>query len=92
MQVPDHALQAHDLLAVKPQNDAEHAMGRGMLRPHIDDELVGIQKSLIRRFQIQRRECVRIAHYFACFLVRCYWPLSIPKLICTHSLSCCRIP
>ena len=69
MQVSDHALEAHDLLAIQPQNDAQHAMGRGMLRPHVDDELVGIEKCLVRRFQIERRECVRIAHVFACLLL-----------------------
>ena len=56
MQVTNHAFEAHHLLAIQPQNDAQHAMGRGMLRPHIDDELVGVEKCLVRRFQIEWRE------------------------------------
>ena len=56
MQVADDALEAHHLFAVEPQDDAQHAVGRGMLRPHVDDELVGIEKRFVGRFEIQRRE------------------------------------
>ena len=96
VQIADHALQAHDLLTVQAEDDAEYAMGRGMLRAHVDNEFIGIKKRLVGRVEIQRRECVRVRHYLNLRSgVRDrwhYWPLSIPRLICTHSLSCCRMP
>ena len=53
VQVSDDALEAHDLFAVESQNHAEHAMGRGMLRAHVDDELVGVEKRFVVRFDVR---------------------------------------
>src|SRR5581483_7771160 len=101
MQVSDDALKPKNLLTVEPQDDAQNAMGRRMLRPHIDDQLVRIEKRLLGSVEIKRRECFRIGHLgcWCCYVNLCvpcgersHCPLSIPRLICTHSLSCCRIP
>ena len=46
-----------DFFAVQPENDAQHAMRRRMLRPHVDYEFVRVEISLILRSQIERREC-----------------------------------
>ena len=43
VQVPDHDLGIDDLLAVEAQHDAQHAMRAGMLRPHVDHQLVGVE-------------------------------------------------
>src|SRR5438552_15905174 len=76
MQVADNAFRAEDFFAIQLQNDAQHAVSGRMLRAHIDYELVGIEKGLLALLQFQRRATIR------------HLPLSIPKLICTHSLSC----
>ena len=62
MEISDDALEAKNLFAVEPQDHTQHAMGRRMLRPHINDELVRVQKSLVWSVEIERRECVRIRH------------------------------
>src|SRR5258708_40236332 len=92
VQVADDALKAHYLLAIEPQDHAQHAMGRGMLRAHVDDEFVRIEERLVGRVEVENvwiAHCVLLGPWS---LVSRYCPLSIPKLICTHSLSCCRMP
>ena len=42
MQVADDAVGPQDLFAVEFQNDAEHAVGGRVLRPHVEDKLGGI--------------------------------------------------
>ena len=37
MQVADHALGAQNLLAVQLEDDAQHAVRRRMLWPHVED-------------------------------------------------------
>src|SRR5713226_5713041 len=37
-------------------------MGRGMLRTHVDDELVSIEKRLLGGFEVEGRERVRVRH------------------------------
>ena len=56
MEVADHALGAQDLLAIQLQDYAQHAMGRGMLRAHIDDEFVGVEKSFVGLAEFQVRD------------------------------------
>ncbi len=90
VQISNYAFEAKNLFAVKPQNHAQHAVGRRMLRAHIDDEFVGIKKRLLGSFQIEMRE--RAVLFRHSLLLALHWPLSMPRLICTHSLSCCRMP
>jgi len=40
VEIADDALRADDALAVELQLDAQNAVGRRMLRPHIDDQLI----------------------------------------------------
>ena len=51
VQIADDALEAQNFFAIEPQNDAQHAVRGGMLRAHVDDELVGIKKSLVVAFR-----------------------------------------
>ena len=78
MQVADHAFGAQNLFAVEFEDDAQHAVSGGVLRAHIDDELVGIEKCFLVMFQFQVGSPVD-----GCAIGHC--PLSIPRLICTHS-------
>jgi hypothetical protein len=64
VQITNHALQAQNFLSIEAQNDAQHAVRGGMLRPHIDDEFVRIQKRLLGSFEIEMRErSVRVGHF-----------------------------
>ena len=53
MEVADHAFGAQNFFAVELEDDAQHAVGGGMLRAHVDDELVGIEKGLVVVFQFE---------------------------------------
>jgi hypothetical protein len=58
------------------QDQSQGRMGRGMLRTHIDNEFVRIEKcSAFAEIKVPGEGRGRIGH----------WPLSIPRLICTHS-------
>src|SRR5207302_10996240 len=48
MQIPDDALCPQDLFAIQLEDYAQHPVGGGMLRAHIEDYFRGIQKRLIR--------------------------------------------
>jgi hypothetical protein len=48
MQIPDHDIAAHHPLAIETQHDPQHAMRAGVLRPHVDHELVGIELVVAR--------------------------------------------
>ena len=82
MQIADHAFGAQNFFAVELQDDAQHAVSGGMLRAHVDDELVGIEKGFLVLFQFEVGSPVD----GSCPVGHC--PLSIPRLICTHSWSC----
>src|SRR5262249_555112 len=84
MQIGDDAFRAQYLLAVEFQNHAQHAVSGWMLRSHINNEFVGIEESLFAFAQFKMRQILSG--------VGGHWPLSIPRLICTHSLSCWMIP
>ncbi len=56
MQVADHALGAQNFFAIELENDAQHAVGGGMLRPHVDDEFVGIEKGFVGLSEFEVRE------------------------------------
>ena len=63
MEIADDALEAHDLLAVEPQDHAQHAVSGGVLRAHIDDEFVGIQESVLAFLEVQVRDGTgRVGH------------------------------
>src|SRR5581483_3556957 len=47
---------AQNLFAIELENDAKHPMGSGMLRPHVDDELVGIKKGFVRLSELEMRK------------------------------------
>ena len=79
MQVADDALGAQDLLAVELQDDAQHAVRGRMLRSHVEDEFGGVKKSFVLGIEVE------IVGAFA------HCPLSMPRLIFTHSWSCCRM-
>ena len=53
MQVADHAFGAQNFFAVQLQDDAQHAVRGRVLRAHVDDELVGIEKGLLVLFQFE---------------------------------------
>ena len=79
MKIADDALGAENFLTIELENDAQHTVSGGMLRTHINDEFIRIEKSLVAIPEFKVRNIrARIAH----------WPLSIPRLACTHSLSC----
>ena len=62
MEIANYALGAENFLPVQLENDAQHAVRCRMLRPHVDDEFVGIEESLIAFAQFEMREilgCVR---------------------------------
>ena len=79
VQVADDALGAQNLLAVQLQDDAQHAVRGRVLRPHVEDEFGGIKEGFVLGIEVE------IIRAFA------HCPLSMPRLICTHSWSCCRI-
>ena len=56
VQVSDDALGAENFFAVELQNDAQHAVRRRMLRPHINDEFVRIEIGLVGSFEIEVRD------------------------------------
>ncbi len=93
MEVADYALGAEDFFAIELQDDSQDAVRGGMLRAHVDDELVGIEVRPIGSVEIEMGGAEignGIREGFVFYV--CHWPLSIPRLICTHSLSCCRMP
>ena len=47
MEITDIAIEIHNRLTVEFQNDAQHAMCRRMLRPHVEDHL-GLSRSVSR--------------------------------------------
>ena len=47
VQVPDVRLNVNDFLAVHPEHHAEHAMGGGMLRPHVEQHLHGLRVNAV---------------------------------------------
>ena len=67
VQVADDAFQAKNFFAVEPQNHAQHAMRGGMLRAHIDDEFIGIQKRLLVSCQIEMRVLGVVSHWLFLF-------------------------
>ena len=46
MQISDHHIGAEDALAIQPQHHPQHAVRARMLRPHVEDELVGVEHGL----------------------------------------------
>ena len=69
MEISDYALGAQNFFAIELENHAQHAVRGGVLRAHIDDELIGIEKSFLVLFKFQVGGPVR------------HCPLSIPRLI-----------
>ena len=43
VQVADHDVAVDDVLAVQPQDDAQHAVRARMLRPHVEHQLIGVE-------------------------------------------------
>ena len=82
MQVSDDTFCAQNFFAIKLQDDAQHAMRGRMLRPHVEDEFGGIEEGFVLGIEIDIGGAV-------VFVAHC--PLSMPRLICTHSWSCCRM-
>ncbi len=79
MQVANDALGAQNFLAVQLQDDAQHAVRGRVLRPHVEHEFRRIQEGFVLGIEVE------IIGAFA------HCPLSMPRLMCTHSWSCCRI-
>src|SRR3989442_4432905 len=46
MQISDPHIGADDALAIQPQHHPQHAVRARMLRPHVEDELVGVEHGL----------------------------------------------
>ena len=90
MQIANHAFGAQNLFAVELQDDAQHAVSGGVLRAHVDDEFVGIEKGFLVLFQFEVGSPVDRCLVEGCPVGHC--PLSIPRLICTHSWSCWMMP
>ena len=53
MEVSDDAFGAQNFFAIELQDDAQYPVSGGMLRPHVDDELVGIEKGLLVVFEFE---------------------------------------
>src|SRR5262245_6417578 len=43
MEIADHDVRSDDALSIEPEHDAQHAMRAGVLWPHVDDQLVGVE-------------------------------------------------
>src|SRR5581483_908385 len=83
MQIADHAFRADALFAVEAQLHAQHAVRRGVLRPHVEDDFVGAEN---RSFDVHS------AGVIAAVSVRHgYWPLSMPRFSRTQASSCCKM-
>ena len=54
VQIPDYALRSENLLAIQFQNHSQYAVRSRVLRAHIDNELVRIEKCflVILKFQV----------------------------------------
>src|SRR5262249_20226197 len=95
VEVSNDAFGAKNFFAVEAENHAQHAVGGGMLRAHIYDEFVGIKKCLVGLAQFEMGD-VLLGGFVGLHLVHLdpvgHWPLSMPRLIWTHSWSCWMIP
>ena len=49
VQVADHGLDAFDLLAVEVDDEAQHAVSRGVMRPEVDREQLAAEGSVLAR-------------------------------------------
>ncbi len=83
MQVADDALGSQNLLAIQLQDDAQHAVGRWVLGAHVEDHFGGIEEGVLLGIEVEEIGSVKAA--------AAHCPLSMPRLICTHSLSCNRM-
>ena len=81
MQVADDALGAQNLFAVQLEDDAQHAVRGRVLRPHVEDQFGGVEEGFVLGIEVE----IAVGRWFA------HCPLSMPRLICTHSWSCCRM-
>ena len=67
MEIPEDRVQVDDLLAVELEHDAEHTVGRRVLRPHVDEHLAvgqGVELGLAlgpRRVRRDRLEDAKVA-------------------------------
>src|SRR5246127_3197898 len=83
VEIANDALSAANAFSVEFQLYAQHAVGRGMLRAHVDDKFVGAEKRVVvlRRVVLQSVSHVR----------KPYCPLSIPRFSRTQAVSCRRM-
>src|SRR6185437_11401889 len=81
VEIADDALGAAHLFAVELEDDALHAVGGGVLRPHVKNQFVGVEECMLALVEIEMGGACRPGRFG-------HWPLSIPRLICTHSWSC----
>jgi hypothetical protein len=70
-------------------------MRRRMLRPHVEDELVGVKKGFVLGIEVEvigdpRTTLARLCVAIIVFEIA-HCPLSMPRLIFTHSWSCWRM-
>ena len=79
----------------KLQLDAQNPVCGRMLRPHVDDEFVGVEKSGFLHDLLVRSQYLRLARTCHSSLVSSpllsYCPLSIPRLAFTQASSCFRM-
>ena len=54
MEISHHDVRVDDLFAVEAQHHAQHAVRAGMLRPHVDHELVRVEHRAVDRLRLQR--------------------------------------
>ena len=59
VQIADHDVGVDDLLAIEPQHDPQHAVRAGMLRAHVDHELVGVEHRAVVDGGVAIRESCR---------------------------------
>src|SRR5262249_48221723 len=78
VQVPDHAFGANDPFTVEFELHAQHAVRGGMLRTHVQDELIRSKQRVLSVAVIRDR---RLRHARYC-------PLSMPRFSFTHAVSC----
>ena len=70
MQVADDALGAQNFFAVQFEDDAQHAVRRRMLRPHVEHQLGRVEEGFVLGIEVEIIEFCCVAHSYRCAL-RC---------------------
>jgi hypothetical protein len=61
MQVPHHRDALDDLLARELEDETEHTVGRGVLRSHVQDQLLGLEALVLDDGKLDERGLLELA-------------------------------